>query len=222
MNKVSTIQILESLNWRYATKAFDVEKKLSPEQIDFVKESMRLAPSSYGIQAWKLIEVKSPEIRQQIKDIGWDQNQYTESSNLFAFCSYIDPVSKAEKLVETYVDELIKQRKVSPESLEGYKNLMIKSIENGNTSGDPSYSQYWLDNQLYLALGQTMTACALAGIDTCAMEGFDIKKANEILDLAKDGLQIKAFLAVGFRSEQDKYSNIAKVRNPIEKVFAEI
>ncbi len=217
-----TAQILDSLNWRYATKSFDTTKKLSPEQVEFIKEAMRLSPSSYGIQAWKLVEITTPEIRQQLREIGWNQDQFTEASNLFAFCSYTDPVGRAEEIVQTYVDELVSQRGVTADSLEGYKNMMVKAMKNGNTTNDPDKSAQWLDNQLYLALGQTMSACALAGIDTCAMEGFDIAKANEILGLGKLGLQVKSFLAVGFRSDEDKYATTMKVRNPLDKVFIEV
>jgi nitroreductase / dihydropteridine reductase len=216
-----TSQILEYLNWRYATKSFDSTQKLTQEQIDFVKESMRLAPSSYGIQAWKFVEIKTPAVREQLKTIGWGQGQYTDATSLFAFCSYIDPIAKSEELVQIYLDQIVAQRGVTLESLDGYKNMMIKAMQNGNTSGDPAYSPYWLENQLYLALGQTMTACAVAGIDTCALEGSDMVKANEILDLAKEGIQVKCFLAVGHRAESDKYATLKKVRNPTEQVFLE-
>jgi nitroreductase / dihydropteridine reductase len=224
MNNITapTTQILDSLNWRYATKSFDTTKKLTDEQVDFVKESMRLAPSSYGIQAWKFIEIKTPEIRQKIKEAGWGQSQYSEASNLFAFCSYADPASKADEIVNTYISETIQQRGVTIESLEGYKNMMLNAMKNGNTTGDPKLTKFWLDNQLYLALGQTMTTCALAGIDTCAMEGFDIIKVNEILGLKEHGLQVKCFLAVGSRNLEDKYATSKKVRNPIDKVFIEM
>jgi nitroreductase / dihydropteridine reductase len=219
MNSQPSNQILEALNWRYAVKSFDTTKKLSQEQLDFVKETVRLSPSSYGIQAWKFVEVTTPEIREAIKEAGWGQGQYTDSSSLFAFCTYIDPVGKAEEIVSEFVDQIAIQRDVTRESLEGYQGMMTNAMKNGNTSGDPAYSQYWLDNQLYLALGQTMTACAVAGIDTCAMEGFDIIKANEILDLTKEGLRVKCFLAVGFRSDDDKYATIKKVRNPAVSLF---
>jgi nitroreductase / dihydropteridine reductase len=215
----STSQILQSLNWRYAVKSFDTNKKLTNDQLDFVKEAMRLSPSSYGIQAWKFVEIKSPKTRDSIQAIGWNQGQFTEASSLFAFCTYIDPIVKADKIVEEYIDQIVVQRGVTKESLKGYQDMMINAVKNGNTSGNPEYSEYWLDDQLYLALGQTMTACAIAGIDTCAMEGFDTTKANEILDLGKDGLRVKAFLAVGFRSDDDKYATIKKVRNPIDSLF---
>jgi nitroreductase / dihydropteridine reductase len=215
--QISTI--LESLNWRYAVKTFNKSKKLTDQQVAFIKESMHLAPSSYGIQAWKFIEIKTPELRQAIKEIGWDQGQYTDASNLFAFCSYVEPVIKAEEIVNLYVNELVEQRGAEVESLEGYKSMMVNAMKNGNTSGDPEYSVYWLQNQLYLALGQTMTACAIAGIDTCPMEGFDIIKANEILGLDKLGLRVNCFLAVGYRDVEDKYANIKKVRNSEESIF---
>jgi nitroreductase / dihydropteridine reductase len=213
-----TTQILDSLNWRYATKSFDTSKKLTGDQVEFIKEAMRLSPSSYGIQAWKLIEIKSPQLREEIKAEGWNQSQFTEASNLFAFCTYTDPVSRADELVETFVNEVIQQRQVTPESVVGYKNMMVNAMKNGNTTGDPTNTKNWLDNQLYLALGQTMTACALAGIDTCAMEGFDISKVNNILGVDKLGLQVKSFLAVGYRSPEDKYASTKKVRNPIDKM----
>jgi nitroreductase / dihydropteridine reductase len=214
-----TTQILDSLNWRYATKKFDTTKKLDENQLNFVKETLRLAPSSYGIQAWKFVDIQTPEIRQQIKEVGWNQNQFTEASHLIALCTYAYPKSRAEEIVNTYVQELILQRGVTTESLDGYKNMMINAIKNGNTTGDPELSAPWLDNQVYLALGQAMTSCAIAGIDTCAMEGFDIAKVNQILDLDKHGLKIKCFLAVGFRSPEDKYAETKKVRNHIDKVF---
>jgi nitroreductase / dihydropteridine reductase len=219
---ITTNQTIEALNWRYAVKSFNTDKKLTNEQINFVKESMRLAPSSYGIQAWKFIEIKTPELRQKIKEIGWNQDQYTDASNLFAFCTYTSPVEKAEELVDTYVQEVANQRSVSLESLEGYKNMMVNAIKNGNTSGDPAFSPYWLQNQLYIALGQSMTACALVSIDTCPMEGFDITKVNEVLGTDKMGLKVNCFLAVGFRSQEDKYATTKKVRNTEDKIFLEL
>lgn len=217
----TTSTIIDSLNWRYATKAFDTSKKLTDEQVNFVKEAMRLTPSSYGIQAWKFVEVVTPEIREQIKAVGWGQSQYTDASNLFAICTYTEPNSKSEELVQAYIEDIAGVRDVETDSLEGYKGMMVNAVNNGNTSGDPSYTPYWLDNQAYIVVGQVLTACAIAGIDSCAMEGFDIKKVNEILGLDELGLRIKCFVCVGYRAEDDKYApeNTKKVRFSQEELF---
>lgn len=214
-------QIIDSLNWRYATKAFDPKKILTEDQLNFVKESMRLTPSSYGIQAWKFVEVKTPEIREQLKVIGWNQGQFTDASSLFAICTFINPISKSEELVQNYVDEIVKIREVEAESLNGYKGMMVNAMNNGNTTGNPEYTPYWLDNQAYIVVGQVLTVCAIAGIDAIAMEGFDIAKANEILGLNDLGLQVKCFVAVGFRSEDDKYATTKKVRFTQKDLFIE-
>jgi nitroreductase len=221
MNNINYSQIIESLNWRYATKSFDPTQKLTQEQLDFVEESMRLAPSSYGLQAWKFVDVTTPEIREKLKAAGWGQGQYTEASHLFAFCTYNNPIAIKDQLVGEYIADTVDTRNIAVDSLDGYKNIMLGAVEHGNTSGNPEYTPYWLDNQLYLAIGQTMTACAMAGIDTCPMEGFDIAKADEILELDKDGLRVKCFLAVGFRAEGDKYepSTTKKVRFSKEHLF---
>ena len=44
--------IIEALNTRYATQEFDASKTISAEDLDTLIESMRLAPSSYGVQPW--------------------------------------------------------------------------------------------------------------------------------------------------------------------------
>lgn len=167
----------------------------------------------------EIVEIKTPEIREQLKAIGWNQDQFTDSSSLFAICTFIDPNSKSEELVQNYVDEIVKVREVEAESLEGYKGMMVNAMNNGNTTGDPQYTPFWLDNQAYIVIGQVLTACAIAGIDAIAMEGFDIAKANDILGLSVLGLRIKCFVAVGFRLEDDKYAATKKVRFTQEDLF---
>jgi nitroreductase len=48
-------KIIEDLNWRYATKKYDPSKKLSEEQVVTIKESLRLTPTAYGLQALKSV-----------------------------------------------------------------------------------------------------------------------------------------------------------------------
>lgn len=45
--------INKALNWRYATKVFDASKTISEQDFNVIIESLRLAPSSYGLQPWK-------------------------------------------------------------------------------------------------------------------------------------------------------------------------
>jgi len=76
-------KLIDTLNWRYATKAFDLSKKVSDENLNILIESLRLAPSSYGLQPWKFILVENSDLRAQLKSHSWNQSQITDASHLF-------------------------------------------------------------------------------------------------------------------------------------------
>ena len=82
------MNLLDKLNWRYATKLFDTEKKVNDEQLEFLKEAIRLSVSSYGLQLYKVFIIEDPELRKQLRKASWDQSQITDASHLFVFCNY--------------------------------------------------------------------------------------------------------------------------------------
>jgi len=80
----------KQLQWRYATKQFDASKKLSSEQLQFLKDVLQLSPSSTGIQPWKFVIVSDPALRQQLREKAWGQSQITDASHLVVFCRRTD------------------------------------------------------------------------------------------------------------------------------------
>ncbi len=77
--------IIQSLNWRYATKSFDSTKKLTDNQLQLLKDAIQLAPSSYGLQPYQIIVVTNQEIREALKAAAYGQPQLTEASHVFIF-----------------------------------------------------------------------------------------------------------------------------------------
>ena len=63
--------IIDALTWRYATKKFDTEKKISAEQLSTLKEALRLSPSSFGIQPWHFVVVENTELRAKLRAAGY-------------------------------------------------------------------------------------------------------------------------------------------------------
>jgi nitroreductase len=208
-----------ALHTRYAVKQFDTTAILTQIEIEVIEESLRLAPSSYGLQAWRFVRVNNPETRAALKTISWNQSQITDSSVLYALCTFSNPIEQREEIVDDYINDVAQTRGVEIETLAGYKNMMLGAIMNGNTTGNPETTPAWLDRQLYIALGFAMTNAANIGVDTCALEGFDPEKANEILNLKELGLGVKCFLAVGKRRAEDNAATAKKVRYNVEKVF---
>jgi len=172
----------EALHRRYATKKFDTTKKISQEDFDVLLESLRLAPSSFGLQPWKFIHVKNPEIRKILQENSRGQPQIVDASDLIIIAV---KTTMQEKDVEEYVQSIQKIRSVNlseiPEAdikkvLE-YKNMMIQTIQ----ARTPEQLKSWNQKQAYIAMGFLLETCAILGIDACPMEGFDPSKYDEIL-----------------------------------------
>jgi hypothetical protein len=202
------MNIIESLNWRYATKKFDSNKKLSKNQVNILKNAFNLTASSYGLQPIKLIVISNQEIKNNLLESSFNQKQVIQCSHLFVICIETDI---DESYIELYFKRVIDIRKTSAKVLESFKNSIINEFNDmSNTS-----IINWSKNQAYLALGNLMTVCAVEGIDSCPMEGFVPEKYNEILDLKSKNLKSVLVMPVGYRSVDDQFSSFKKVRKDI-------
>lgn len=204
--------ILEKLNWRYATKSYDPTKRISGEDWKILEESLLLAPSSYGLQPYKFFVITDQATKEKLKPAAWGQSQITDSSHLVVF-AYKKDLTDAD--VEEFVDRIVEVRGVSRESLRDYENVMKDSAKKARDGG---YIETWNSRQAYIALGFLLQTAALLGIDATPMEGFVPEQFNEILGL-KDYSAV-ALCALGYRDEEkDWLANLPKVRFPKEKMI---
>lgn len=204
--------IIKSLNWRYAVKIFDKNRKLTAKQVDFLKESVNLTASSLGLQPFKVAVISSEEIKQKLYKVSYDQAQIITASELFVFCAN---ENVDEQYADKYLENISKTRNVTRLSLKGYEGMVKGFIK--NTKGENKVN--WAARQAYIAIGNLLTTAAMAEIDACPMEGFEAEKYAEILGLKEKGLKPFALVALGYRSCDDKYGKLAKVRRPIEEGF---
>ncbi len=205
-----TNNFLQDLQWRYATKAFD-SQKLTDEQLNYILEAGRLTASSYGLEPWKFLVIKNPELRAKLQAASWNQTQVTEASHLIVLCARTDV---NETYVNDYQISLETNAGMPAGSMDGLGNMIRGSI-NYLT---PEQIIEWNKKQVYIALGQMMAACAVAKIDSCPMEGFDAKAYSDILGLEARNLVAAVVLPVGFRSSEDKMSKTPKYRRSLEEV----
>ncbi|GAB5418458.1 MAG: NAD(P)H-dependent oxidoreductase [Crocinitomicaceae bacterium] len=205
-------QVLDDLNWRYATKRFDADQKLSVEQLAALKESIRLTATSYGLQAYKVLQVDTPEIREKLMEASFGQRPVVEASHLFVFCAYRN-VEEAD--VYKYVNLIAKTRGTDPKDLEPFSIGIIGSLEKKSQEE----IENWTTRQTYIALGQLLHTCASLRIDALPMEGFNPKQYNEILGLDKLNLTATLACPVGFRHAEDIAQFKKKVRKPNEELF---
>ena len=208
-------QLLASLEWRYATKAFDT-RKLPDVTWAALEESLRLTPSSYGLQPWKFIVVNDPALRAKLRPVSWNQSQVTDASHLVVFARRTE-VTEAD--VNEFFHQMVTERGADAAKLEPYRQMMLGGVVNGK---DAAGQKDWAARQLYIALGQLMGAAAAMAIDTCALEGIDPDAYTEILGLQGTGYEAVVACAVGYRSSEDKYAGMKKIRFPAARVIRRV
>lgn len=206
---------LESQNWRYATKKFDSTKKISAEDLEQLKEAIRLSTSSYGLQPYQVFIIENPEVRAQLQPVSWGQTQIVDASHLFVFANIVDI---QEKHIDDYLNNMAKTRNLKLEDLKGFSDMMKTNI----VPLPVETKAIWTSKQTYLALANLMNAAADLKIDVTPMEGFEPQKYNTILGLNELGLNASLVATVGYRHEEDATQHYPKVRKPNEELFKTI
>ncbi len=209
------MQLLKSLNWRYATKKFDNSKKIKEEDIKRIEEVIRLSASSYGFQPYTILRIENSKIREQLQPISWNQSQIVDASHLYVFCNYLD---FTETMIDEYVQRKSTVQNISLDKLEGYKQFMNGKLKEKTKEEIPN----WTAKQTYIALANMLAACGELKIDSCPIEGFEPEKYDEILGLKEKGLTATAVMAIGYHAEDDHNYNMKKVRKSINTLFKTI
>ena len=203
---------LENQNWRYATKKFDSSKKISTEDLNTLKEAIRLSSSSYGLQPYKVFIIENPELRAKIQPAAWGQSQIVDASHLIIFANR---TSINEDEVDAFFENISNTREIPLEALAGYQGFMKGKINELSKEAQ----NIWNSKQTYLALGNLLNAAAELKIDVTPMEGFSPAAVNEILELDKLGLNASLIATVGYRHEEDATQHQKKVRKSNEELF---
>lgn len=207
--------IINKLQWRYATKAFETNKIVPIEKLEIIKHAFNLTATSYGLQPIKLIVLRDKEIQEQLLPYTMNQQQIVQASHVLIFCiqTNID-----KEFVSNYFDRVHKIRNTSKDILKPFEAFLIDDFE----SKSQQDIENWAINQAYLALGNLMTVCAMEDIDSCPMEGFMPEKYDELLSLKKEGLKSVLLLPIGYRAENDMFSDFKKVRKHISDSIIEL
>ncbi|WP_338039019.1 nitroreductase family protein [Maribacter litopenaei] len=117
--------IIEDLKWRYATKKFDSNKKVSAEDLETLLEATRLSASSYGLQPYHIFIIENKELREKLKPFSWNQSQITDASHLIVFAN---KQSFGEELVDEYLDNETRTRGLANEAVQGYSDFMKSKL----------------------------------------------------------------------------------------------
>ena len=209
------MSLIDVLKWRYATKKMNGEK-VTQDKVNQIIEAARLAPTSSGLQPFRIIVITNPELKAKIQPIAFGQTQITDSSHLLIFAAW-------DNYTEENVSEVFKrtnaERGLPENNNADYFDNVVKTLA-GKT---PEESFLHTAKQAYLAFGVAITEAATLKVDATPMEGFDAGKLDELLDLKSHGLKSTTLLPLGYRDEAgDWLANLKKVRTPMEDFVIEL
>jgi len=212
---MKTHQLIEALNWRYATKKFDPDQKIDEQTLDALLEATRLSASSMGLQPYKFIHVKDVEVRKSLREHSFDQSQITDASDLIVF-------SAMKEISDDHIEEFARTEANLRNRSEEQIERKIKSTKAYISRMNPDELLQWNSRQAYIAMGTLLSAAALMKVDACPMEGIIPKEYDRILQLEHVNLQCLAVVTLGFRSADDSFSSQTKFRFPKGQIIKTI
>lgn len=209
-----TNQIIKDLNWRYTTKAYDDTKRISAENIEIVKESLRMTASSINSQPWKFIIIESDEAKRRFSDtftrnFKFNQPHATKASHsiLLANKTHFTKEDYGKRVdVEVSSGRLPEERREG--KMKGFAFVDMNTNENG-------FNGHWTKTQLYIALGNLLHTLARLKIDSTPMEGIDTQEISRVFAKEMEGYECAIAVAMGYHKKEEDYNHgLPKARLP--------
>lgn len=209
------MSLLEDLHWRYATKKMN-GAKVPQEKLDYILEAARLAPSSSGLQQYKIIVISDKALLEKIKGVAYGQSQITDCSHLLVWVAW-DGYSDTR--ITTVFHAMMDERGLPQNTMDDYKSVILNLYA---TKGQ-EWQAHHAAKQSYISFAMAIAAAAEQKVDATPMEGFVPEQLDELLQLNGTGYKSTVILPLGYREEaNDWLVNMKKVRTPKEAFITEM
>lgn len=207
------MEILDVLNWRYATKKYN-KQKVSDEKIKKIISAINLSASSLGIQPYRLFLIENNDLRKKLSAASFNP-QVQEASHLILFAAF-DSIK--QESIENYINLIAKVRQMPVEKLIDFKGMLQGLLNNTDQE-----NFVWSSKQAYIGLGTGLIAAASEKVDATPMEGFNAEEFDKLLGLNEKGLKSVVLLALGYRDEENDFlAKLKKVRLPITEFVSHL
>ncbi|MFN3190418.1 MAG: NAD(P)H-dependent oxidoreductase [Aureliella sp.] len=213
MSELNQEEVIERLQWRYAVKKFDPEKKIEAATWDALEQALLLTPSSYGLQPWKFAVITDQAIMEKLPEASWNQMQPKDCSHMVVLAAR---KTMDADYIQEYMQSVVTKRELPARALDGYQKMLTGIVDGMDSHFD------WNARQVYIALGQLMVAAAMVGVDTCPMEGIVPDQYDEIAGFKGTDYATVVGCACGYRHADDAQSKAAKVRYPAERLISRL
>ncbi|KEK24532.1 NAD(P)H-dependent oxidoreductase [Bacillus gaemokensis] len=214
-------EILKAYHFRHACKEFDSNRKISDEDFEFILETGRLSPSSFGFEPWKFVVIQNQDIRNKLLPVAWGAQKQLPTASHFV----VILARKKEDMLynSSYISNFMMNIQQLPEEIVTMKRGFYKEFQESDFHLLESERAMfdWASKQTYIALGNMMTAAAQIGIDSCPIEGFNKEKVEAVLKeediISEETFGVSTLVSFGYRAEEPKHNKTRQTMDAIVK-----
>lgn len=212
--------IIADLNQRYTAKKYDSSKRISADDMDVLKEAMRLSASSINSQPWKFIVLETDVAKQRFHDTFANMHQFNqahalEASHVILFAHNTHFTKDDYRKV---VDAEVSSGHLPADMYDAMLNGGFTFAE--SNTDETGFNGHWTKAQMYIALGNTLHVLARLGIASTSMEGVDSALIGESFKDNLDGYVCEFALAIGYHKEGEDYNHgLPKARLAMEDII---
>ncbi|WP_158797144.1 NAD(P)H-dependent oxidoreductase [Pedobacter sp. L105] len=208
------MSLIEALNWRYATKKMSGQA-VPQEKVDQIIEAARLAPTSSGLQPFKVLVITNPELKEKILPIAFGQHQVKDASHLLVFAAWDN---YTEPRIRNAFAHSSRERGAADDVVSDYEVQLTGNMTTRTSDENFAHAA----RQAYIGFGVAIAQAALLEVDATPMEGFNNAELDTLLGLKERGLRSVTLLPLGYRAEEgDWLVNLKKVRTPLSQFVIE-
>jgi len=201
-------QFMDMMNFRHACKVFDDTKKISDSDFQYILQSARLSPSSFGFEPWHFLVVQNPELREKLKALTWGAQGTLPTASHFIIT--LARTGKSMRFDSNYIEHIMKDVHHIPEEARQQRRAFYQQFQQDdfNLLQNERNMQDWATKQSYIALANMMNAAAFINIDSCPIEGFKAEPVKQLLasefNIDSNEYQAAYMLAFGYRKDPQK------------------
>jgi nitroreductase len=184
-------ELLEVFHQRHACKKFDNTKKISKKDMNFILETGRLSPSSFGMEHWKFLLISNDELKSKLKPYCWNQPQITDCSHIIVVLAKKDIL----KAGTNYTNNMLARKGHPKDKYEAY----LKKYKDFMSQKDDLELISWSHRQCYIASANMATAASYINLDSCMIEGFEKKEVSNIIAFNQNEFDLSMLICFGYR-----------------------
>jgi nitroreductase len=179
--------VVECILSRSATKYYDPSVTLSDEQIGELVRITTTAPTSFHMQNWRFIAVRTPQAKARLSPIAWNQPPITDAAVTFIICGQLADSSVIPERLSPLVEAGIMPAKLVPEWENPAHGLYFEHPQRQRDEAVRTGS---------IAATAMMYVARSWGLGSTPMIGFDAEAVAREFALAEDEVPVM-LLSVG-------------------------